>query len=76
MTWIEQFIRWFQGLGGTLPSDFREAINDRYIYDPPKVSSLKDKAGNIKDRYNHKFVKKSPVDEHPDISKIKFEKNE
>jgi hypothetical protein len=74
MNWIEQFIRWFQRLGGNIPSDFREAINDRYIYDPPKASSFKERADYIKTKYNHKFERKSPVDDHPDIHKIKFEK--
>ena len=74
MNWLEHFIKWFQGIGGNIPPDFKEAVNDRYVFDRPKVSSFKNRAEFVKTLYNHKFVRKSPVDEHPDITNIKFDK--
>lgn len=80
MNSVENFLKWFQGMGGRVPPNIEEVLNTRYVYNPEPVSSFKDRAEYIKKKYNYKF-KGKPICDHdlsgfPDISKINFVKNE
>jgi len=74
----EQFLGWFRRLGGNLPDNFEEVLNTRYVYDPDPISSFKNRAAEIKKKFNHKFRAKSIHDDflksEPNIETIYFEK--
>ena len=75
---FSSFAKWFQGLGGRVPDRFEEVLNTRYIFDPPPVSSFKNRAEFIKKKYNHKFthlkLKNNFLAEEPNIENIIFVK--
>lgn len=73
---FEQFFGWFQNLGGTIPPNFEEVLQSRHMKEYEPVSTFKDRAGYIKQKYNHKFKFRvaEELKDHPDISKLKFEK--
>ncbi len=55
METMNKFFDWFIKLGGNIYDQYSEHIMDKFVHDPPMISSLKDRASEIKERYNYKF---------------------
>ncbi len=52
---MEEFFKWFITLEGNIYDKYSLHIMDKFIREKPKVSSLKIRAEEIKNRFNHKF---------------------
>jgi hypothetical protein len=52
---MNRFFDWFIKLGGNIYDQYSEHIMDKFVDDEPKISSLKDRTSEIKEKYNHKF---------------------
>jgi len=55
METMNKFFDWFIKLGGNIYDQYSEHIMDKFVDTEPKISSLKDRAQEVKDRFNHKF---------------------
>lgn len=70
-----KFIDWFHRLGGNAFVISPELLFSKFEIKPIEVSSsLKDRAKEIKDKYNHVFKHDEVLDNYPNINKLNFEK--
>lgn len=79
MDTVKDFFDWFRGIGGRVPDHYKPMIEESFR-EKLIVSSFSNRAEEIKQKYNHKFIhilaKKDFLEDVPDIDKIYFEKKE
>jgi len=74
---FQKFANWFLTMGGNVPEHYKGMIEPRLSTVTANVaSSFKERAEEIKEKYNHKFetTVKQELGDFPDITSIKFEK--
>lgn len=67
-----KFYDWYIKLGGNIFNEYSESIMEKFRKPKPKVSSLKERATEIKQKYNYTFD--DLLKDVPDISNLKFDK--
>jgi len=73
MDTLQAFIQWYHRMGGKYNESYNEQIKSKLMETKVKNSSFKERAEEVKRKYNHKFWK-NVLKNVPDISKLKFEK--
>jgi len=76
---LKQFLKWFGNIGGPVPTVF-DKILAKFTPIPIPVSSFKNRAADIKKKYNYRFKNRSIFDdfmsEEPDLDKLYFERRD